>query len=90
MLEIKRKPNSPVGRSTSAPVSGLTEAGSASQNDHYPTAHTANQGVSAVPAPSMVSRKLPPLIESLATISGPPNKTPGDHRRGPGKGSLNL
>lgn len=73
MLEIKRKPNSRGGRTTSAHTSALTKAGAASLDDHYPIAHPALHSVAAVPTTSVVSRKHPPLI-------GPPLNDIKDHQ----------
>ncbi|MFN2510430.1 MAG: polymer-forming cytoskeletal protein [Pyrinomonadaceae bacterium] len=91
MLEIKRKPNSPGGRTSSAPTSALTEADGASLDDHYPIAHRASHGVAAVPAPSMASRKHPPLIEPpLNDIKDHQTKLPVITGEARCKGSLDL
>lgn len=91
MLEIKRKPNSPGGRTTSGPTSALTEAHVASLGDHYPIAHPAIHGVAPVPAPSVVSRKHPPLIEPpLNDIKDHQTKLPVITGEAQCKGSLNL
>jgi len=91
MLEIKRKPNSSGGRTTSAPRSALNEAGHASPDDHYPIAHRAAHDAAAVPAPSMASRKHPPLIEpSLNDIKDHQTKLPVITGEARCKGSLNL
>lgn len=90
MLEIKRKPNTPGGRGTSAPSSSaLTEAGAVT--DHYPIEKPAILGVATVPVASVVSRKHPPLI-------APPHNDLKDHQtklplitgEAQCKGSLNL
>lgn len=92
MLEVKRKPNSPGGRATSTtPSCALTEAGAASLDDHYPIEQPAIHGLAAVPTPSVVSRKRPPLI-------APPRVDVKDHQTKlpvitgevQCKGSLNL
>lgn len=90
MLEIKRKPNRPGGRTTSAPSSALTEAGAASVDDHYGIAHPAIHGVAAVPVPPAVSRKRPPLIEPLNDIKDHQTKLPVITGEAQCKGSLNL
>jgi len=62
MLEVKRKPNSPGGHATSPPTSSaVPETGAASISDHYPIEQPIH-GFPAVPIPSLVSRKHPPLI----------------------------
>lgn len=90
MLEIKRKPNRPGGRATSAPTSALTEAGAALDN-HYPIAHPAIHGEAAVPARPVVSRKRPPLIEPpLNDIKDHQTKLPLITGEAQCRGSLNL
>jgi cytoskeletal protein CcmA (bactofilin family) len=91
MLEIKRKPNTPGGRTTPAPTSALTDAGAASLEDHYPIEHAAIHGVAAVPAPTVVSRKRPPLIAPpLNDIKNHQTKLPVITGEAQCKGSLNL
>jgi cytoskeletal protein CcmA (bactofilin family) len=91
MLEIKRKPNSPGGRSTSATTSTVTESGGASVNELYTLEQPAMHALAAGLAPSVVSRKHPPLI-------APPRNEVKDHQtklpvitgEAQCKGSLNL
>jgi hypothetical protein len=92
MLEIKRKPNSPGGRTTSDHTSALTKAGAASLDDHYPIAQPPLHGVVAVPTtPSVVSRKHPPLIEHpLNDIKDHQTKLPVITGEAQCKGALNL
>ncbi len=73
MLEIKRKPNSPGGRSTSTPTSTLTEASAASLDDRYSIEQPAINGVATGLTKSVVSRKHPPLI-------APPRNEVKDHQ----------
>jgi cytoskeletal protein CcmA (bactofilin family) len=91
MREIKRKPNSPSGRATSRHTNVLTEAGPASLEDHDPIEPSSINSVAALPTPSMVPRKRPPLIV-------PPRNDVKDHQtklpvitgEAQCKGSLNL
>lgn len=91
MLEIKRKPNSPGGRSRSTPTSTTTEASTTSLDGHYSIEQPAIHCVPPGPTPSMVSRKHPPLI-------APPRNDVKDHQtklpvitgEAQCKGSLNL
>ncbi|MCM3902244.1 MAG: polymer-forming cytoskeletal protein [Pyrinomonadaceae bacterium] len=91
MLEIKRKPNSPGGRSTSTPTTTLTEASAASLDDRYSIEQPAIHNVATALTSSVVSRKHPPLI-------APPRNEVKDHQtklpvitgEAQCKGTLNL
>jgi len=91
MLEIKRKPNTPGGRATSTSTTSASIEPAASLDDHYSIEHQPIHGVAAAPAPSVVSRKHPPLI-------APPRNDVKDHQtklpvitgEAQCKGSLNL
>lgn len=89
MLEIKRKPNSAGGRATATARGALTEA-SVATLDH-PIEHTAIHSVAAVPTPSVVSRKHPPLISPpLHDVKDHQTKVPVITGEAQCKGSLNL
>ncbi len=91
MLEIKRKPNSPGGRSTSTPNScALTEAGADSLDNRYQIEHPAVHGVAALPTPLAVSRKRPPLIAPPRDVKNDQTKLPMITGEAQCKGSLNL
>ncbi len=91
MLEIKRKPNTPGGRATSTPTSSALTEAAASVPDHHSIEQPAILAVAAVPIPSVVSRKHPPVI-------APPHNDFKDHQtklplitgEAQCKGSLNL
>lgn len=92
MLEIKRKPNSPGGRSTAAATSrALTEAGPSRLGDDYAAEYSAVHNVPAMqPAPA-ASQKRPPLVAPpRSDVKDQQTKLPVITGEAQCKGSLNL